>query len=193
MSLESYISWHIFYRVVIKWKIKSPVLWLRSCKWDTWSYRPEEQLWNLDLLDKKGPGSPKKKCKDQYYLCLETGDKMKFWAAVGEDNTRSGMGKSMYENHVLKLVRKFICAGDCTEVTPMILLTTMTKTIKLLLPSRRVVEIGCKLGGVGVWLEGNFVGTSQIDFSSTPSYTLPTISVLLSSATTWTGMSLASN
>jgi hypothetical protein len=46
------------------------------------------------------------------------------------------------------------------EVTLMILLITMTKTIKLLLPHRRVVEIGCKLGGVAgvvVWgLRGDF-------------------------------------
>ena len=71
----------------------------------------------------------------------------------------------MSEEHVLKLVHKFICAGDCMEVTSMILLMTMTKTIKLLLPRRRVVEIGCKLGGVGGWAGWDFGGTTQIDFS----------------------------
>jgi hypothetical protein len=76
----------------------------------------------------------------------------------------------MSEEHVFKLIHKFICAGDCMEVTAIILLITMTKTIKLPLPRRRVVEIGCKLGGVeggGVWCVGDFGGrgTSQIDFS----------------------------
>jgi hypothetical protein len=49
---------------------------------------------------------------------------------------------------ILKIVRKFICVGDSMEITLMILMITMTKTIKLLLPGRRVVEIGCKLGEV---------------------------------------------
>jgi len=75
---------------------------------------------------------------------------------VGDDNTHSGLEQTMAEEHVLKFEHKFICAGDCMEVTPMILLITMTKTIKLLLPRRRVVEIGCKLGEFGGW----GVGTS---------------------------------
>jgi len=59
----------------------------------------------------------------------------------------------------------FICAGDCMEVRSIILLITMAKTIKLLLPRRRVREIGCKLGGVGGWAGWDFMGTTQIDFS----------------------------
>jgi hypothetical protein len=42
----------------------------------------------------------------------------------------------------------------------MILTIIITKTIKLLLRGRRVVEIGCKLGE-----DGGEVGTPQIDFS----------------------------
>jgi hypothetical protein len=70
-------------------------------------------------------------------------------------------------------MHNFVCAGDCMEVTPIILLITMTKTIKLLLARRRVVEIGCKLGGdggLGRWgLRGDFTKLISLELLRTHS------------------------